>query len=305
MENPEKDEKDLKDVENVKKIFSTDPIDTLVISGGGIKGFNILGALQCAFDTGILNKDILVNYVGTSVGAIICYLLTIGYTPIEILLSFYEHKWLDRMQNFNIVSLFNGNGATSFNGIQECLEKMTLLKIGKFLTLKGLFEMTGKNLCCITYNISQGRTEYISHTEFPDIPCLVALRMSSNIPLIFDRFKYMNNYYLDGGISENFPILYGEKIGTFVLGIYLNINKESLKDTPSDGIANYLIRIIQIPIIESTEKAIEKATKKSIIVPIFSGNVKSPIDFDIRSKDRLDMFGMGYSIMNKILKNNN
>ena len=52
----------------------------LVISGGGIKGFVALGALQKLYDT---KKLININkYCGTSVGAIISLLLIIGYKPV-------------------------------------------------------------------------------------------------------------------------------------------------------------------------------------------------------------------------------
>lgn len=57
--------------------------DTLVISGGSVNGISALGALQYLRDNEYLNN--IKTYIGTSSGAFICYLLAIGYTPVEII----------------------------------------------------------------------------------------------------------------------------------------------------------------------------------------------------------------------------
>ena len=73
--------------------------------------------------------------------------------------------------------------------------------------------------------------------------------MSANIPMVFDRFKYMDNYYIDGGIADNFPIIKGVEIGKKVLGIYLEIQENSLRDDPEDGMITYFLRLLYIPMI--------------------------------------------------------
>ena len=77
--------------------------DTLVLSGSSIKGFAFLGALQYLYENNKLNID---NYIGTSAGAIISYLLIIGYTPIEIFLDICTNQTIEKMQHFNIVAIF-------------------------------------------------------------------------------------------------------------------------------------------------------------------------------------------------------
>ena len=59
--------------------------NTICLSGGGIRGFELLGAiayLQEILDFGKIN-----NFIGTSVGSMVCYLLAIGYTSLEILIQ--------------------------------------------------------------------------------------------------------------------------------------------------------------------------------------------------------------------------
>lgn len=274
--------------------------DTLVLSGGGVKGFCLLGGVQAALDLGLLKN--IHTYVGTSVGAIIGYLLAIGYTPIEIIVGLYTNRWLEKMQYFNLVAMINGNGATSFTNLNEALEKLTLSKIGRLLTLGKLKEMFGKTLICTTYNMTVCTTEYLGPDNYPDLPCLTALRMSANIPMVFDRFKYMDNYYIDGGLSDNFPVVKGLQVGKKVLGIYLAIKENSLRDDPEDGMITYLLRLLYIPMIQTTKTSLTHVKDKCVTIPISDG-MRNIIEFDIKSKTRLDMFSNGYESVKEFLTN--
>ena len=70
-------------IELSENIVQIADYDTLVLSGGSSKGILTLGALQYCYDNFLLNK--IETYVGTSSGAIISFLLIIGYSPIEIM----------------------------------------------------------------------------------------------------------------------------------------------------------------------------------------------------------------------------
>lgn len=274
--------------------------DTLVLPGGGLKGFCLLGSIQACLDSGLLFD--VKNYVGTSIGAILSYLFAIGYTPVEIMVAIYTNKWLERMQHYNLVAMINGNGATTFTHLQEALEKLTVNKIGQFITLGKLKEKYGKTLICVTYNMSTCTTEYLGPDNYPDLPCITALRMSCNIPLIFDRFVYMDQYYIDGGISDNFPIKKGEEIGEKILGIHLKITEKSLQDNPEDGLVFYFLRLLQIPIVQATKYKVESASDKCTVIPVDTGELKASFEFDVKSKVRLDMFSMGYNAVKNWLE---
>ena len=83
--------------------------DTLVLSGGSSKGLVILGALQYGYDNYLLNE--IETYIGTSAGAITCFLLAIGYSPLEIIS--YIKSMDDRNKKAYKIA-FNHLG-TSFN----------------------------------------------------------------------------------------------------------------------------------------------------------------------------------------------
>jgi predicted patatin/cPLA2 family phospholipase len=131
-----------------------------------------------------------------------------------------------------------------------------------------------------------------------ELSCITAIRMSSNLPLIFEKFKYGNSYYVDGGISENFAILEGEKRGEKVLGI----NIESIVDnynTTSDNIIEYIYALMFIPVNQSINYKISQVTDKSKIVSLSYSKLKF-CDFNISTSDKLDMFSKGYSQMKTV-----
>jgi len=277
--------------------------DTLVLPGGGIKGFNLLGAIQALMDVNICGN--VKTYIGTSIGSIISYLLAINYTPIEILVAIYTHQWMDKVKHFNLVDMINGSGAISFASIYEVLEKLTIDKIGYFLTLGKLKEKFGKTLICVTYNMTTCVTEYLGPENHPDLPCITALRMSCNIPLIFERFKYMDNFYVDGGISDNFAILKGEEIGQKILGLNLQISKRSLQDEPEDGMIAYFARLLYTPIAQATKYKIATVGPKCTIIDIEGGETGHWLEFNATSKVRLEMFSIGYNSVKKYLEQKN
>jgi len=268
--------------------------DTLVLSGGGIGGFSLLGGLQYAYDNNLLSN--VKNYIGTSVGSIIAYLLVIGYTPTEIMVFIHLNNVLEKIHYIDLLSGANGNGALSFSPISEALDKMTIQKIGKYLTMKKLKDDFGKVFVCTTYNSTKCELEYLSHIDHPDLPCLTALRMSCNIPLIFDRFKYMGNFYVDGGILENFSILKGQEMGRRVLGLNLDIFMKAYEDNPSDGTLNYILRLLRVQSAYLLNSRLKEVNyEKCDVISIVSNRLGNFIDFNIKPKVRLELFSDGYS----------
>lgn len=266
--------------------------DTLVLAGGSAKSIVTLGAVQYVYDN-FLNHN-LKYYIGTSAGAMICYLLIIGYTPIEIIVYICTHQLLEKMQNFNIFGLVQGRGACSFTIIQEQLEKMTISKIGYLPTLKDLKNNYGKELICTTYDLTESKTVFLNHHNHPNLPCLTALRMTSNLPLIFENYKYGNSFYLDGGVSDNFPIDYAETIGNKILGINLN---QDVKDfEPNMNTLEFVYKVMFIPIHQGVKDKISKASNKCKIVELKYDKLKF-FDFNVRSQMKMEMFSSGYQQM--------
>ena len=277
--------------------------DTLVLPGTSSKCFILLGDLQYAYDNFLLKN--IKTYIGTSCGAMISFLLCIGYTPIEIIVYICTHQLLEKMQCFNIVAMIQGNGASSFHIIHEHLEKITITKIGYLPTLKQLYDNFDKKLICVTHNINEDKTEYLSYENYPDIPCLTALRMSSNLPLIFEHYKYGNSFYIDGGISDNFAIKLGDEIGNKVLGINLITNSVFKEEITELNMIEYFYKLIMVPVNQSIIYKIKQTSNKCDIINIIDDNNIKLFDFDVKSKMKMEMFSNGYSQINNYFDKKN
>lgn len=273
--------------------------DTLVLSGGAVNGIIMLGALQYYKDKGLLAE--IKTYVGTSVGAIINYLLIIGYTPVEIIVYLcINNQVFQKLKYFDINSGCRGDGATTFLHIAEYLERMTTDKIGRLITMRDVKTLYGVNFICTTFNVTKSKTEYISSETHPDIPCLSVLRMSANIPLVFETYKYGNSFYVDGGVCDNFPLKTGEENGSKVLAIAVVQQPEVDVDVyPQKNMLMYVHRLLTAMCREMISQKIENKADTSHVVLLDTMNGLDLLNFNVDSKHKLDMFSFGYNQITK------
>lgn len=271
--------------------------DTLVISGGSMNGLGVLGALQYLKDQNKL--DAIENYVGVSAGAIICYLLIIGYTPIEIMIYLCTNKKVfEKLNKFDFVNALKGDGAVTFSIIADILERMTVEKTGKILLIKDLYTQFKKHFTCVTFNATKTKREIINAQTFPDLPCVTALRMSCNIPFVFEPYKFGDSYYVDGGLSNNFPIDIGEDVGQAVIGI--SVKSPTNIDIEKADIMEYLNKMLLILINEACEIRSKYKRESTDIIEIMSGEKALKLyEFNIDSKLKLDLFSNGYEFAKK------
>ena len=270
------------------------PFDACVLQGNASKSLITLGALQFLYDTNKFHS--VTKFFGTSSGGITSFFLIIGYTPVEILSYLCVHKILDgRLSHFNMMAVLQGYGAASWSKFQEILEKMTIDKIGYLPTLKALRDNFKKDLTVTTYNASTAQTLYLSADTHPDLPVLVALRMTSNIPFLFDKYKYRDSFFVDGAVSDNFPIKKAEEFGQRVIGIRLKRDKCNA-NIATESFFPYLQRMITIPIKQKEKNQVENARKNTRIETITDDSNMS-FGFRFTRTQIMDLFSTGYRQM--------
>ena len=220
--------------------------DTLVISGGSLNGLSIIGSLM--YISKKVNLDEIHNYIGTSVGSIITYLLILGYKSEEIIMHLIDWKSLDVFDKSIpgcALSMWQNGYIYEFEKtIEPFLEKMTLQKLNYIPTLSKLYEQTQKSFTCFSYNMTNDSIAIFTKETHPEMNCIKAIHLSSAIPLFFKRAEYNNECYVDGGILENFPLLeQWDKKST--LGIYVDhwCNVDNCESTV--GYINEVFNILQ------------------------------------------------------------
>jgi hypothetical protein len=173
--------------------FNFSKCESLVISGGAFKCIYALGALSKIFEKFNLN---LKNYIGTSSGSVICTLLSIGYTPIEIIQYLFK---LNKSERPSIRSLRD----FAISKVEDMIKEKG---INNKITFYEHYKMTGKNLLVVTTNVTSGYEEIFSWNNSPKVEITTALKLSCSLPFIFPFAHFNHSMYIDGIFSDNFPL---------------------------------------------------------------------------------------------------
>lgn len=271
--------------------------DTLCLAGTSSKALLTLGALQMLQDKNELSN--IKHFLGTSAGCIISYFLIIGYSPVELLCSICVNQIFEKMKHLNVVAMVNGTGAASWSKLQETLEKMTIRKIGFLPTLGDILDKFDKTLSAVTYNLTLEKTEVLSSVTHPTLPVLVALRMTANMPFVFENFEYNSNHYIDGGVGNNFPLAEAESMGKRVLAICVRSGKSNFAE---DSFVQFFYRVLTLPMTQASNFAIERTRENTKVVTLKTSKKYMFFDFNFSSGEKLDLFSSGYGQMNAAIR---
>ncbi len=199
----------------------------LVLSGGGAKGVAHIGALKVLEEAGIP-----VDYIaGTSMGAIVGGLYSIGYTPQMLDSLVRTQNWLallgDRVPR-NKMSLATREAQEKY------LISMSLTGEKKLKMPSGL--LGGQNVynllaeltidyhdslhfdrlpipfACVAYDMVTGKAIVLDEGYLPQ-----AIRASMSMPGAFEPVRINDMVLVDGGISNNFPVDVARDMGADVI----------------------------------------------------------------------------------------
>lgn len=205
----------------------------LVLSGGGAKGVAHIGVLKVLEEAGIP-----IDYIsGTSMGAIIGGLYSIGYSAAELDSMVREQDWMflltDQIQrsyrSFDSkfdnehyllnISLSDNKRITAPSGIvkgQSILNKFTSLTTG-FHQIKSFDELPIP-FACVAGDLVGGREIVIREGNLP-----LAMRTSMSVPGVFEPVYRDGMALIDGGVFNNFPVDVCKEMGADItIGVDLS-----------------------------------------------------------------------------------
>lgn len=201
-------------------------IKTLVLSGGGTRCISFIGAVKALQELKMYNHSNVTTFAGTSGGSLIAMMMIAGYTPDEMWKRILEidFKHLQHLSFRKILILYGLDSGYGFiNEIEKILEDKGF---SKRITMKKFYELTRKDFYITTTCVNRFKPVYIHHSTFPDITVAHALRMSMSIPFIFTSVKYKNDFFVDGGVLDNYPIALFNNEDKHLMGLNLNQYKD-------------------------------------------------------------------------------
>jgi len=288
--------------DNVKKIeeilednIKKNKINTLCFSGGGIKGFSFVGALEKLIEANIINLDEITLFVGTSAGAMLAFLLNLGWTIKELkdfVLNFNFSKLTGEIDSINFFEKF---GIQDGERIKLLFIKFLKSKLNKKdITFKELFELTNKKLIIVGTNLTKGCEATFSVDHTPDFSVIIALKISCSIPIIFTPVKINDEFFVDGGLVNNFPINYCSKKST--IGFYVKNSHNNV----IDSVKTLITSTLSLTADTISEKNIKKYLKNVVQIKNTQFNITN---FDINLEYKLKIIQLGYNAAELFLSN--
>lgn len=220
----------------------------LILPGGGVKGFVIIGALRELERTGVL-ADIH-TFVGLSIGSVLAALLAIGYTAEEIEHMFLTTK-IDDIYTRSTLQLFYTYGMDTGNKIKAWLRRAFESK-GYIpdLTFAQLAQDTGKHLYIGVSCLSTMSFELFSDEHEQDCKIIDAIYMSVTVPLFFSPMSYKNKIYIDGGMTCILPTNHFPADGE-TLALYLFCEKS--EETNITSLVTFLTSVVEMLLNQLTQ----------------------------------------------------
>ena len=182
----------------------------IVFSGGGILGTAYIGALKPLFDQGLLKS--VTRFAGASVGSIFAATLACGGDCDYLMKKFGETDFkIFKDSEWNFLSDFYHLGSSygyySGDPLEKWCSEIIAELTGKVdLTFLELYQRNGHELVIVGTNFNRRKSVYFNKDTYPHLPIVKALRMSASYPLFFRPIIFNGEYWVDGGLLDNYPV---------------------------------------------------------------------------------------------------
>lgn len=284
-----------------------------VFSGGGIKGFALVGGLQVLEERGFVFQ----RTAGTSAGSILAALVTAGYTGKQIEQLFLEmdiNNFLDRSRRWlqfpisKWLLLYWKLGLYKGDALEAWIsEKLALKGISTFR------DLAPNSLRIITSDITNGHLVVLpndlrNYGLDPEMfPVAKAVRMSCSVPYFFEPVKIRvgnrTNVFVDGAVLSNFPMwLFNDDRGHRerpVIGLKLQ-GDEGVKPHEVDNAVELFTAVFKTMTSAHDSRYISKKHVNNIAFIPMKGI--SSLDFDLNEKEKENLIQRGRDYTMKFLK---
>jgi NTE family protein len=312
----------------VKKITKMDRgIENCVFEGGGVRGVSYCGSFNILQSKNILSS--IKRFGGSSIGSLYATMAVCGFTPKEI-------QTESLIMNFSqptpcclsiLWNCFCNFGIKSADHLETQVRHVLEKKVNPDITLSNLYKKTNKDLVIVSTCITRKQSVYFHHSRYPDVKLIEALIASMCMPGYFYPREFDSNVfsgieiqnkgktdmYIDGGLSDNYPLWIFNDIeklysGDLSLVDRQNISKKTigfklLSEGESNTVSVYKGRVeldsmpkyftivldhitLQLERLSVSQSYIEQT------IGIKTGSVES-FDFGITTEEKLELIRQG------------
>ncbi|MFG1496590.1 patatin-like phospholipase family protein [Saccharospirillum sp. HFRX-1] len=246
-------------------LTQAEPIDqqrpsiALVLAGGGARGLSHIGVLRTLEELRVPVDCV----VGTSMGALVGGLYSVGMNSTEIAAILDEHSLVEffnerpprqsiqqNLRAYSYRSLFGFSIDTQYglpvpsNGIASGYRFELFMKelIGTGYAVVDLdFDTLPTPFRAVATDLDSGEERIFSAGNLPQ-----AMRASMSLPALIAPLTIDGRHYVDGGLVQNFPVAAGRELcGDVVIGVSLRIkDRWNAQYDSSFDVANRSVEIL-------------------------------------------------------------
>jgi predicted acylesterase/phospholipase RssA len=282
-------------------------ITHLVFSGCAFRSFCLLGALRYLY---IEKKHINIrNVAGASMGSLFClaFALKIPYEKMEeIIKETVIDPELTSLDKKSFINLFYKNGIESSHKYLKLIKKYVSERYNvDDMTFLELSKRTGINLFVSSTNINKNINHIFCIDNSPDVSIFDAVASSMTIPYLAYPIEIDNEYYVDGGLTNNFPIYIFKNVPKEnILGIAIKIPDDFKSTIYEKGsklsLFQYTSQICNLVYLNSSHHTLINRLDDNILI-IEESPIKDWLNFEIK-KDGIDRTISPVDIDNLIVK---
>lgn len=215
----------------------------LVLSGGGAAALTYFGSLRFLEVEGL--DSYIRNVAGTSMGAIFAaaYALKIPLSTLESRLM----AWMEDEEKCSIPfsdllhftrNLGLDDGRRFMDLLRPEIDRVTFLDLSK---------KTGMNLVVCATHLGTMEAAYFSVDNTPHVLVSDAVRASIAVPWLFQPVKIGDDYYVDGGITDNLPFYPFQNVpstSVLIMHTYPKINLLAKDLPPHEQPFTYTVSVL-------------------------------------------------------------
>ena len=320
MDNNIEDEQNLMQQQD-KIIYRKHPIiKNLIISGGGTAGLAFYGSLKKMNQLGLWKLENIQHIYGTSIGAILAFILSLNYDWDEIDDFIIKRPW-HKVFKVDLAILMNAienKGMYNRSILDDALKSLLFGKdLSLDITLQEFYQKTNIHCHFITMKLKSIESIDISDITHPNWKLLDAIYCSIALPICFSPFFYEKDYLCDGGFLSNYPIEFciedghswNETIGVgFEFSLYKNkqVNDVLEEDTNSEqeynsyNLFDYMIELLINLIRNSNNKRNKISLYKEILFNPKHSRFHNMYNIIHSQESRIELINYGEQITNNL-----
>lgn len=261
--------------------------DSVVFSGGGVRGIAYAGALkELAVRKGIdwgAKCPALKQVGGCSIGSLVALCVAIGYTVPELydMLTSTRLDHLVSLDPLHLISVMTAGrlGFDSGETLKDFVKGLLAKKgVQENITFESLATLRGIDLHVVATCLDTNCLETFSPGKTPSVRVVDAIRASMALPPLYEPVEVGGKLYSDGGVLDNFPLhLFHQDrvIGFRLAAAPKTIDQIKAAKLPLLPYLNYMLRLSSAVSDSQAWRSIPLEVRQSRVVNIDCGKVSS------------------------------